>query len=146
MLVIRSGRHPHEVMLLVLILTAGSSGLASSGKTGNTVLASMGHYQLLVFYGTLLAGAAMAIVGVLLRGLKGPVVEAFGLGVFTLPLLGYGAAVFAATGWRGLLTAGAFAVVMSVANVWRMLQIRREFWAAKAGAAATDTMRQVEGP
>ncbi|WP_146231843.1 hypothetical protein [Lentzea atacamensis] len=133
------------MMLLLLILMAGFNGLSAAGRTGNTVLGSLSPPWLLMFYAGLLVGAGMAIVGVVLPGLKGPVVEAFGLGVFTLPLLGYGAAVFVATGWRGLLTAGSFAVVMSIANVWRMFQVRREFRAARAGAVATHTTRHVEG-
>lgn len=142
MLVIRSGRHPHEVMFLVFVAIVGVGGLLAPGKTANVVLKSLPPVFLGLFYGVFAVGSILALCGAYSKGMKGPVIEAFGLGIMTAELLGYGVAalIFAGT----TATFGAlFPLCMGVANIWRMLQVRGEY---KAAAALAALKRPAEGP
>jgi len=143
MFVIRSGRHPHEVMFLVFVAIVGLSGLLIPDRTANAVLKGLSPTGLVLFYGVFAIGSILALLGAYSKGLKGPVVEAFGLGIMTAELLGYGWAVFEYAGIKGLLSS-LFPLCMGVANVWRMLQVRGEYKAAKA-AIALAAVRPAEG-
>lgn len=129
---IRSGRHPHEVMFLASIAFAGVGGVVNRERSANAVLKDLSPTVLTVFYGVLALGTLLALVGVFTKGQKGPVLEWFGLGIFTLELLAYGIAVFDYAGWRGLIGAG-FAVGMALGNVWRMTQVWSDIKRARAG-------------
>lgn len=142
MIVIRSGRHPHEVMFLVYVAIAGLSGLAATESTTNVVLKALTPLGLAVFFGVFAVGSLLALFGAYSKGLKGPVIEAFGLGITTAELLGYGVAVFVYADTKGLLS-GLFPLCMGIANVWRMLQVRGEYKAARAAQAVMD--RPAEG-
>lgn len=143
MLVIRSGRHPHEVMFLVFVAIVGLGGLIAPESTANVVLKELSTIGLVLFYAVFAVGSLLALSGAYSKGIKGPVIEAFGLGIMTAELLGYGTAVFAYAGFKGLLSS-LFPLCMGVANVWRMLQVRGEYKAAKAAIALTSD-RSVEG-
>lgn len=140
---IRSGRHPHEVMFLVSLSIVGVAGLIASNETANRVLKALPPLALVLFYAVLAVGTLLALFGVFTKGLKGPVIESFGLGVFALQLLSYGFAVMAFAGWGGLLSA-TFPVCMGIANVWRVVQIVGEIRAARVGLVLAP--RQAEGP
>ncbi len=135
MLVIRSGRHPHEALFLVFVAIAGLSGLFAPGETANSLLRQMPPVALALFYAVLATGSLTALIGAYSRGMKGPVIEAYGLGIITFELFGYGVAVFAYAGLSGLFSA-LFPLCMAAANVWRMFQVRGEYKAAKAFALA----------
>jgi hypothetical protein len=134
MLVIRSGRHPHEVMFLVFVAIVGVGGLSAPGKTANSLLRDLPSVFLLLFYGVFAVGSVLALCGAYSKGMKGPVIEAFGLGIMTAELLGYGIAVFVFAGVTAIIGA-LFPLCMGIANVWRMLQVRGEFRAARAAIA-----------
>lgn len=142
MLVIRSGRHPHEVMFLVFVAIVGMSGLIAPGKTANVILRNLPPVFLALFYGVFAVGSILALCGAYSKGMKGPVIEAFGLGIMTADLLGYGIAVFVFAGVTAIIGAS-FPLCMGVANIWRMLQVRSEYKAATALAALK---RSAEGP
>lgn len=143
MLVIRSGRHPHEVLFLVFIAVAGLSGLLAPDRTANALLKSLPPLGLAMFYGVFAVGSLLALAGAYTKGLKGPVIESFGLGIITAEIVGYGVAVFAYAGGKGILSA-LFPICMGIANVWRMWQVRGEYKAARAAQAVMG--RPAEGP
>lgn len=140
---IRSGRHPHEVMFLVFVAIVGLGGLIAPSSTANVILKELSPVGLAVFYGVFAIGSLLALFGAYSKGLKGPVIEAFGLGIMTAELLGYGAAVFGFAGVKGILSS-LFPLCMGVANVWRMLQVRGEYKAARLAQVLMD--RPAEGP
>lgn len=119
---IRSGRHPHEVMFLVTFALSGISGLFGPERTANSVLRALPLVGLYVFYGVFTVGCLLALAGVFTKGLKGPVIEMYGLGVLSLQLFGYGLAVFGFAGEKGALS-GLFPICMALANAWRMSQV-----------------------
>ena len=122
---IRSGRHPHEVMFLVFVAIVGVGGLLAPGKTANVVLKSLPPVFLGLFYGVFAVGSILALCGAYSKGMKGPVIEAFGLGIMTAELLGYGVAAHEGQlfGWAnqllGLIAAlGLFLTAASGAVMW----------------------------
>ena len=141
MLVIRSGRQPHEVMFLVFVAIVGVGGLLAPGKTANVVLKSLPPVFLILFYGVFAVGSTLALCGAYSKGMKGPVIEAFGLGIMTAELLGYGIAVLVFAGITAIM-GSLFPLCMGIANVWRMLQVRGEY---KAAAALAALKRSTEG-
>jgi hypothetical protein len=143
MLVIRSGRHPHEVMFLVFVAIVGTSGLLAPGKTANVVLKDLHPVFLILFYGVFAVGSILALAGAHSKGMKGPVIEAYGLGILTFEMFGYGIAVFAFAGITAIIGA-LFPLCMGIGNVWRMLQVRGEFKAAKAAIALAAADRPAE--
>lgn len=141
---IRSGRHPHEVAFLGVFAIAGIAGLVAPHRTSNAVLQSLPAWGLTVFYLVLAVGSLLALAGVLMPGLKGPLIELYGLLILSGELLGYGVAILGYAGPRALLSA-LLPIGIGIANVIRMRQITREVREARAGAKATRTERHVEG-
>ncbi len=131
-------------MFLALIAIAGLSGLLAPGKTANTVLRSLPPIALVIFYAVFAIGSILALVGAYSIGIIGPVIEAYGLGILTFEMFGYGVAVFAFAGVAGSLSA-LFPLCMGIANVWRIVQVRGEYKAARA-AAVLVADRSAEGP
>jgi hypothetical protein len=140
-IVIRSGRHPHEVFLLVAFLLWALFGLIAFEATASPSLRLLptpwGH----VFYGALGVGAVVAIVGVFLRrGIVGPLVERSGMLILSGMNVAYAVFVF---GYSGSRAAGfsIFMVCLAAANIWRAAQIPGEVKQIAAAAAlgkATD--------
>lgn len=132
---IRSGRHPHEVVILSVFALASVAGVAAPYRVSGQTLLALPPFSLYLFYIVLGAGSFLSLVGVFLRGIKGPVVEMYGLGVLSLNLAGYGVAIWGLLGssgtFFGLLTVG-----IALGNVWRIVQVFRELKLARVGEAA----------
>lgn len=144
MLVIRSGRHPHEALLMAVFAVAGTAGLLATDQVTRpgSLLSELPRISVLTFYAVLLVGSVVTIAGTFTRGLSGPIIERFGLGILAIELIGYGVALFGLY----LLQALFFALItvgIGAANVWRMVQVTKEIHQAKSGAAATHTQRHL---
>ncbi|GAA3877703.1 hypothetical protein GCM10022243_48050 [Saccharothrix violaceirubra] len=130
MIVIPSGRHPHEILLMAVFVLAGVAGLIAPRRFSGQTLQALPHSTLLLFYGVLAAGGLLALVGVFLPGLRGPTVEMYGLTLLAVVLIGYGAAVWWAFGARGFFFA-LITIGIGAANVWRAAQINASIAAAR---------------
>lgn len=134
-IVLHSGRHPHEVFVLVGCLLWALFGLIAFDATASPSLRELPGPWGRVFYGLLGAGAVVAIVGVFLRrGIFGPLVERSGLLVLAGMNIAYAAFVYGLSGNR----AAGFSIYMlclAVANLWRAAQVRSEVRQIAAAAA-----------
>lgn len=129
---------------MAVFAIAGAAGLLVTDEVTrpDSLLADLPRVSLLLFYAVLLVGSVVTIVGTFTRGLAGPIIERFGLGILAIELIGYGVALFGLY----LLDALFFALItvgVGAANVWRMIQIGKEIKQAKSGAAATYTQRHL---
>jgi len=129
-------------MFLAVFALAGITGLLAPGRTANTVLRSLPEPGLYVFYAVFAIGSVLALFGVFTKGLKGPVIEIYGLSIITLELVGYGIAVFGFAGPSGILSA-LFPICMSFANIWRIVQVTKEMKAARIGDALVRAKRRM---
>jgi hypothetical protein len=139
---IRSGRHPHEVCLLGVCVLSGATGLINYSKVASSTVRALPEPWGMVFYATMLAGAVIALAGVLLPGLKGPLIERSGLLILASLFTGYGIAVLAAAGARGLFFS-AFVGGFAIANLVRYVQIGRELRRISAAATLTSSTDQL---
>lgn len=146
MIVLTSGRHPHEVVLNIVYLIGGTAGvLGGETVSGKTVLGSLPSWSLFTFFLALVVGAVISLIGIFtLKGVLGPAVERIGLVVTTLDLVGYGVALFGIIGISAFFF-GVLTIALGVANIWRALQIGTELKAVRAGAQATGTVAQLGG-
>lgn len=145
MIVIRSGRHPHEVLILSGCVVYGVAGFSAFDRVAITSIRELpgpvGH----MFYALLAVTAAVALVGSFLPGLIGQRVEQGGLLLVAAHALVSVTLVFAALGLR----ATAFAIFMlciASANVWRAVQIHFDLRRILAAAVMTGSVDQLEGP
>jgi hypothetical protein len=132
-------------MFLAVFALAGISGLLAPGRTANTVLRSLPVAGLYVFYAVFAIGSILALGGVFAKGIKGPVIEIYGLGIITFELVGYGVAVFGFAGATGIMSA-LFPICMSLANIWRIVQVAKEMKAARIGDALVRAKRRMRKP
>jgi hypothetical protein len=123
--VIRSGRHPHEVALLVACVLLGLAGLVAYGKVATTTIRGLPEPLGYLLYAGLLAGGVVALAGSFMPGLAGPLIERIGLASLGLLCVAYAVAVLAFFPTRGLSFA-VFMLAFTAANVFRMRQISRE--------------------
>lgn len=122
---IRSGRHPHEVAMLVAALALGSAGAVAFDAVATTTARALtvpwGH----VLYAGVALGAAITLTGITFHGVLFALLERAGLMALAGFLLVYAAAVIANSGVRGVAFA-VFVGAFSVANLARAAQIGRE--------------------
>lgn len=132
---IRSGRHPHEVLLLVGCLLWGLFGLFAFDATASTSLRNLPAPWGQVFYGLLGAGAVVALAGAFLRrGIVGPLVERSGLLILAGMNIAYAVFVFGVSGSRAV-GFSIFMICLATANIWRAAQIGGEVKKIAAAAA-----------
>jgi hypothetical protein len=145
MIVIRSGRHPHEVLILCACILWGVSGLVAYSRVATTSVRSMPVVAGYVFYAALVVFASVAVVGVFLPGLVGPRIEMSGLFALAGVAASYGVTVIGTAGWRGLSFA-LFMAALTVANLLRSVQIRHDERKLLHAAAATGSVDQLGAP
>lgn len=143
-IVVKTGRQPHEVALLIGCLLFGLAGTIAFDAVAVTSLRALPEAFGQVFFVLLAVGAAVPLVGIFKPGLEGPLIERIGLWVLTIQNVFFAAAV-AVTSWpRGF----GFIVMMTmlaVANVVRALQIPRQLRRIAAAAAVSGSVDQLEG-
>lgn len=122
----RTGRNPLAVYLLGLCVTAAVSfvaGLLAGGDGMKPVERLMPGPLVFGWYVLLFAGAAIAIVGVMLRDLVASLlVERAGLYALTAASAVYAAALLTLHNYVSGTATGVFALFC----LWRVLQIKRE--------------------
>lgn len=125
MLGVRTGKHPHEVALLVAAFLMGTVGLLFFNTVATTTTRALpfpfGH----ILYGGLAIGSGVALVGVFWSKLTGALVERVGLYSLAGLSLGYAALIVANSGARGA-GFGVFMAAFAIANLIRARQINRE--------------------
>lgn len=122
---IRSGRHPHEVGLLIIMFLLGSIGLLFFSKLANAPVKSLPYPFGHVLFAGLILGSGVTLGGVFWRNIAGALAERIGLFSLTLHAAAYTYAIIAVSGLRGVNLVG-FMVYIIGANIWRMRQIGRE--------------------
>lgn len=142
MIVIKSGRHPLAVTLLVFCAVSGVSNLLAYSKSATNVLRALPPAFGLVFYGLLALGSAVALVGVFWPGLTGPHLERSGLLMLTGVFSAYAVLVIP-LGLRALF----FSLLLfgfALGNFLRVLQIGRDLKRIRAAAAYTGSTEQLK--
>lgn len=119
---VRDGKHPHQVGFLVAGVILGIVGAVGPRSTTSRALPDLTVYLL---YGGVALAALIAIVGVFVPDILGALIERVGLFMLAIMLLGFGVAVIAAAGIRGV-SFGLFVAAFAGANLFRVWQIRRE--------------------
>lgn len=142
---IRSGRHPHEVVLLLVCVLVGAVGTFGFDQAASTTIRSLPEPWGRFFYLGVLAGSVVALSGAYWRGLAGPLIERSGLITLAGMWASYTVAVLMNSGlrngWGFSLIVGGFAV----ANVWRYVQISGELRRIRAAATLTGATGQLGG-
>lgn len=134
--VVRSGKQPHEVWLMVVFAIVGVVGLFDPAGSANRIIRELPTWGIFTFYGCLAVGSIATLYGVFTKGIKGPIIEMMGLASLSFQLFGYGIAVWSLFGLPGLLSA-ILPFGVGVANIARIRQILKELRAAEIGRAAT---------
>jgi len=127
-LLVRSGRNPFEVLLLVACAMAGVIGLVAPNASANAITAALPHWEVLCWYSGLLAGGVISLAGVFARGVTSLFVERVGIILLACLMLAYALALFAQVGIRGVLPAsitGLFAVACAVRFVYITTDLKR---------------------
>lgn len=145
MIVIKSGRHPLAVSLLGFLAASGLSGLATYSHSASGTIRSLPHPLGVVFYGALAAGSVIAIVGVFMRGLLGPLLERTGLWTLSGFLSSYALLALVRVGWPALFVA-LLLFGLSVGSFLRAVQIGRELNQIREGAERVDALGELGGP
>ncbi len=126
LLAVRTGRHPHEVLVCVTALLIGGSGLALNGTSISRALNETFQPQLrMAYFIGLVLSALVALYGIWKHGIEGLLIERVGMGVQACLFLAYAVAILVLNGVAGL----AYALIpfcFTVANVVRAWQIGRD--------------------
>jgi hypothetical protein len=142
---IRSGKHPHEVALLIAALLGGVCGLLFFSTLASTTIRALpvpfGH----ILYGGLAAGAGIALVGVFSNGARGARTECIGLWFMSGHCAAYAVGIYAAAGPGGTLITG-FMVAFGVANLVRAVQIGNELEQMEAARIVLGVRDRENGP
>ena len=127
-LLVRSGRNPFEVLMLAACVAVGGVGLIDPQATSGAITAALPHWQALCWYGGLVGGGLVSVIGVFSRGVVSLVVERVGVVILTCLMLAYTTAVITQIGIRGTLPAvftGLFAVACAVRFVYISADLKR---------------------
>lgn len=144
--ILRSGRHPHEIALLVLSVVIGFTGLIfESDRLSPGISNAFPGLLQSYFYFGLVLGGAVALFGALRINITGLLLERAGLIFLSAVYLAYGISVLSNSGTRGLIPA-LFGIAMSVASIVRVVQIQRDVkQARKAISDALCDLPESEG-
>lgn len=131
-LVLASRHRPHEQLFLAFGAVSGVSFLAGAPEPAS-IEATMPPFVVILWAAGLVVSGAVGLIGCWWRGERGQLLEAGGLLVGCGSLLLYTSAAVSVAGIRALFPAG---VVLTwfAANLWRVMQIRRELRTARRGA------------
>jgi hypothetical protein len=119
---IRSGKHPHEVAMLLAGLLLGVAGAVFFDETATTTARALPYPFGHIMYAGLGLGCAIALTGVFWHGLTGALVERAGLVSVSIWSLIYGAVVAINSGVRAV-GFGGFMLAFAVASLIRVKQI-----------------------
>lgn len=126
-IVIKKDLKAHKILIHLILLIAGVTGLIVPARVSGTTLATLPLPSLYLFYGVLTVGGAGVLIGSFLRDLQGRLLLIYSLAIIALNLTGYGIAILGVLGIRGfffgLLTIGiAAANLISIWQTWREIR------------------------
>ncbi len=127
-LLVRSGRNPFEVLMLVACVATGTVGLFEPSSTSNVITTLLPTWEVTTWYGGLAVGGLVGLVGVFLNGVLSLLVERVGLIMLTCLTLAYSTAVVTQVGIRGTLPAlftGLFAIACAIRFVYITTDLKR---------------------
>jgi hypothetical protein len=122
---VRSGRHPHEIALLVMSFVSGMVGLAVQPATSPALASTLSGPLLNYFYLGLIVSSGASFVGALMNSVTGLLMERAGLILIVFLYVAYGVSVVSNSGIRGT-TGALFGFAIAVASVVRIVQIQRD--------------------
>lgn len=124
---VRSGRNPFEILLLVACFAAGVVGFFQPQSSSGAINAALPYWQALCWYIGLTGGGLMGLIGVFNRGVNSLLMERVGVVMLTCFTFGYSAAVISQVGFRGIFPAvftGFFAVACAVRSVYITVDLK----------------------
>lgn len=124
MIVIKSGRHPFAVVVLIVFVLSGVSNLFNYDQSASNALRDLSPVYGYIYYAGLALGAAITLIGVFWPGLYGPLVERAGWLILAGLWAAFGGLLFT-FGWRGAQFALLFEGFAAGA-MWRVVQIGRD--------------------
>lgn len=142
MIVIKSGRHPFEVMILAWCLLSGVNQTINYQRAASSVLHDLPDLFGYALYAGTVVGSAIALIGTFWPSLTGPLVERAGLWMLSGLWVSFGV-LLATAGVRGLYFGG-FLWGFAAAAIWRGVQIGRELKSVHAAAVLARATDQVE--
>lgn len=142
MIVIKSGRHPFEVMILAWCLVSGVNSIINYQQAASTVFGQFPDLFGYILYGGTVAGSTVTLVGTFWPSLAGPLIERAGLVMLAGLWVLFGG-LLTTVGERGLYWGG-FLWGFAAAAIWRSVQIGREMKRVQAAATLIGSTRQVE--
>jgi len=128
--ILRSGRNPFEAYLLVACVLSGLAGLLTA-EAQSSIVSTLPRWEAVAWYGGLVAGGGVCLVGVALHGLKSLLVERIGLLMLAAFAVLYSGAVLVEAGPRGTFV-GLFVAAFAAACVGRFVQIGLDLKRAEA--------------
>jgi hypothetical protein len=127
-LLVRSGRNPFEVLMLVACVATGTVGLFQPSSTSNVIISMLPNWEVITWYSGLTLGGLVSLFGVSRSGVVSLVLERAGLVTLTCLMLAYSTAVVTQVGVRGALPAlftGLFAVACAIRFVYITTDLKR---------------------
>jgi hypothetical protein len=121
-------------MLLAVSALNGLGGIVSYQQVASNAVRVLPDVLARAYYYGLTASALLAFVGVMLRSIRGPLIERAGLWLLGGLWGAYGAIV-ATTAWPRGFFVSIVLLGFAAANVWRAMQIRGELKRIRAAAA-----------
>jgi hypothetical protein len=94
---VRSGRNPFEVWLLVACVAAGVVGLVAPDAS-SAIAKSLPHWELTCWYAGLTFGGLVSLVGVFSKGVNSLFIERVGMVVLTCLTLAYSVSIIVQVG------------------------------------------------
>lgn len=130
LLTVRSGRHPHEVLILIAAGLIGVIGMTIPDKISNSIIEVFGMVGGRTFYGGMFVFAAVALYGVWKRKVEGLMIERASLIALTTFFFAYGSSVLMVNGVVGLVSA-ILPLSFAIANCCRIAQIKTDLYYIK---------------
>ena len=132
---LRSGRHPHELLILVAVAAIGVLGVIVPASSNPAIYEVFGQVGGRLYFAGM-AGWALVTVGGIWHGkIEGLLVERVGLVVTALFFLGYGTAIVASNGMPGIFST-VLPICLTVANAIRIWQIKTDLARLRAALRA----------
>jgi hypothetical protein len=122
---IRTGRHPHEILVLVAAVVIGVQGVIFPRDINPAVHDLLGAWGGSAYFAALVLFAFVTLYGIRQGKIDGLLVERAGLAVLAVFFFAFAAAVL---NYRGISAIGSasFPLALAVANIWRIRQIRND--------------------
>ncbi|MDB5733285.1 MAG: hypothetical protein JWQ03_3180 [Variovorax sp.] len=131
LLQVRTGRHPHELLILIASTVLGLVGTVLPGEISSAIATVMDGWTVHAFWAGLAVFAGASLYGILKRGVEGLLIERVGLFGLAMFYLAYSVAVIDYAGWGGLVSV-ALPLCFAIGNLGRIWQIRTDLRLVKS--------------